>query len=100
MANSFADNPFVLDTVTVAAAGVLATGVFIEVYAFRWASGSLADVVLINDSQGNAKYSASGMSASATDTLVFSGEKPLVMNGLTVSSLGSGKVYVYAKRTR
>lgn len=100
MANSFADDPFILDTATASAAGVLATGVFIDVYAFRWTSGSLADAISITDAAGNVKWSSTGTVANNVDQTIFDANRPMRMNGLTVATIGSGKVYVYAKRTR
>ena len=94
MANAVTGNPFILDTATatIIASG---TGGFVDVYAVRWTSGSLADAVQLEDGANVVKWSATGTVANAVDQTVFN--PPLTFNGLRCSVLGSGKVYVYAK---
>ena len=95
MANVIAGNPYVLDTVTDSVSPALA---FHEVYAVRWTSGSLADAISLQDAAGDVKWSATGTIANNVDQTSFN--PPLMMNGIKIPTLGSGKVYVYAKRTR
>ena len=94
MANALG-NPYILDTVT---DSFSPTGEFHHVYAIRWTSGSLADAISLQDAAGNVKWSATGTIANNVDQTVFN--PPLEFNGMKVPTLGSGKVYVYAKRTR
>ena len=97
MANSYNNvNPYILDTVTDTA--VSPSGEFHEVYLVRWTSGSLADGISVQDAAGNVKWSATGTAASNVDQTKF--DPPLVMNGIKIPTLDSGKVYMYAKRTR
>lgn len=95
MANTTANNPFVLDTVT---DSLFATGQWFNVFAVRWTSGSVADAVSLQDIDGNVKWSATGTIANNVDQSVF--DPPLIFNGMKIPTLGSGKVYVYCKRTR
>ena len=97
MANDISGLPYILDTVT---DSVSPTGAFHEVYAIRWTSGSLADAVSLQDAAGNVKWTAQGTIANAHDQTVFPDGKQLEFNGMKIATLGSGKVYVYAKRTR
>lgn len=95
MANVTSGNPFILDTVTDSA---VPTGQFLEIYAVRWASGSLADGIALTDRAGTVKWSATGTVANNVDQTLFN--PPLFFNGLACTTLGSGKVYVYCKYTR
>lgn len=95
MANDTSANPFVLDTVT---DSLFAAGAYFDIYAVRWTSGSLADAVSLQDMDSAVKWSATGTIANNVDQTVFN--PPLVMNGIKIPTLGSGKVYVYCKQTR
>lgn len=95
MANVYTGNPYILDTIT---DSMSPAGEYHEVYCVRWTSGSLADAISLQDAAGNVKWSATGTIANATDQTRF--DPPLVMNGMKIPTLVTGKVYVYAKRTR
>lgn len=96
MANVYTGYPYILDTVTDTA--VSPSGEFHEVYQVRWTSGSLADAISLQDAAGNVKWSTTGTIANATDQTQFN--PPIQFNGIKIPTLGSGKVYIYAKRTR
>lgn len=96
MANAYNSiNPYILDTVT---DSMSPAGEYHEVYAIIWASGSLADAISVQDAAGNVKWSATGTIANNCYQTAF--DPPLVMNGIKIPTLGSGKVYIYARRTR
>lgn len=95
MANDITGNPYILDTAT---DSVSPTGAFHEIYMVRWTSGSVADAISLQDAAGKVKWSATGTIANNVDYSYF--QPALAMNGLKIPTLGSGKVYVYAKRTR
>lgn len=95
MANDITGNPFVIDTVT---DSITPTGTFHEVYAVVWASGSLADVVSLQNQAGNVKFSTSGTVANAHTEFTVPTDRPILFNGMKCPSLTSGKLYVYQKQ--
>lgn len=96
MANSFADNPFVIDTVS--AVSAVAVGSFLEVYKILWASGSTADTAIVQDAAGVLKWSSTNPLVGTNVESSFN--PPLVMNGVLVPTLTSGRIFMYVKRTR
>lgn len=94
MALDITGNPFIVDAVT---DSITPSGTFHEVYAVIWASGSLADVVSLQNAAGNVKFSTSGTAASAHTEFVLPSDRPILFNGMKCPSLTSGKLYIYCK---
>lgn len=94
MANVVTGNPFVIDTVTSTA--IIAAGNYFDIYAIRLVSGSLADTCLVEEADGTDKWASTGSAAGHTDQTQFN--PPLQFNGLKVTALDSGRVFIYVNK--
>lgn len=98
MANKTSTNPIQIDTVT--AITIISISNDFHVYKIRWTSGSIADSALVADANGNTIWEAEGRTATAdalTDSRPdsdFSG-RGFLFNGLKVTTLGSGTIWLY-----
>ena len=94
MANVTTGNPFIIDTET--ATAIVATGNIFEVWGLVWSSGSLDDSVLAAEADGIVKWRAKGAAANAR--IADHMAQPIKFNGLKVSTLNSGVLYIYVRR--
>jgi hypothetical protein len=94
MANVVSGNPFILDTVTDTA---IFTDDFI-CYAIAWTSASTTgDGFGVRDAAGIVKYASVANTLSYSERFVFPSNYPLTFNGLKMTTLDTGKVYLYVK---
>lgn len=93
MANNTAGTPYIIDTVTDTA--ITTNGFFC--YALAWTSASTADGISIKDEDGTVKYASVGSVANYSERFTFPNDHPLYFNGLKVTTLDSGKIYLYVK---
>lgn len=94
MSNNVAGNPFIIDTATNTA---IFTNKF-QLLAVQWVSGSIADVVSVQDSAGNVKWEVIQDVTNKTQAMAFPDELDLNFNGLKVPTLTTGKVYLYVRQ--
>ena len=88
MANNTAGNPFIIDTVT-------ATAIFTDrfvCHSLVLASAGAADQVLVADQDGNTKW---GGEALATTNVPHYFSPALRFNGLKVTTIDGGTLYMY-----
>ncbi len=93
MANSTVGSPFIIDTVTDTA---IFTDDFV-CYAIAWTSASIGHGISVKDQAGNVKYASVAGIDNYAENFTFSDDAPLRFNGLKVTTLGGGKVYLYVK---
>ena len=93
MANSATGYPISVDTVT----DVSIVSTLFNAVVIRWTSGSLADTCVLKDKDGNVRWQSVGRQASNVEQSNFPPEHPLTFNGLAVTTLGLGTVYIYTK---
>lgn len=96
MANILTQNPFVLDT----ASGAVLTTMQLFVRAIKWNGGSAAaggDHAQVTDVNGNVFFDSNTDGANKIDFESFStqGKTGRYMNGLKVSVLDHGTIYLY-----
>ena len=93
MANAITGNPIILDTA--AATNIVSTQFLVQ--AILWdpgTSGANADVCTVTDKNGVVKYNATLLTGNlipAPITFIV----PIVFDGLRVTALTHGKVYIY-----
>ena len=93
MANSLSEYPLKIDTVT----DVSMVSKPFNAVVVRWTSASLADTVVLKDKDGNVRWQSVGQNASNVEESNFSPDHPLTFNGLSVTTLDAGTVYIYTK---
>lgn len=94
MANTINLNPIKIDTVTDA---VIVSGTFVCDFLRYVATGSSAgDVADVQDKNGNVKWATVAAGTQYVEETHFS-TKPLIFNGLKVTSLDVGTIYLYVR---
>ena len=93
MANSLTGYPLVVDTVS----DVSMVSKFFNALVIRWTSASTADTCVLKDKDGNVRWQSVGSLAKYKEECNFPVEHPLTFNGLSVTTLGAGTVYIYTK---
>ena len=93
MANSATGYPLSVDTVT----AVSIVSKLFNALVIRWTSGSLADTCVLKDKDGNIRWQSVGGIANYAEESRFPPDHPLTFNGLSVTTLGAGTVYIYTK---
>lgn len=94
MANNITTNPMVIDT---AGAGVI-INVSLRIKKLRWVGGTTAGhAAVVKDKEGNIFWESVCPAANYVEETDFALHKSQrnVLNGLIVSTLGSGKLYLY-----
>ncbi len=93
MSNDTSSNPFIIDTVT-------DTAIFTDdflCYAIAWTSASIGHGISIRDEDGVVKYASVAGIDNYAENFPMPSDNPLRFNGLKVTVLGGGKVYLYVK---
>lgn len=93
MANSVSSYPLVVDTVT----DVSLVSKLFNALVIRWTSGSVADTCVLKDKDGNVRWQSVGTIANNVQESNFPSDHPLTFNGLSVTTLGTGTVFIYTK---
>ena len=90
MANDITSNPLIADT---ASATTLTDGTF-KATKIRWVGGTTAGhTVSVQDKNSIVKFAAEATGANYTESEHF--DPPLILEGVKVPTLGSGKIYIY-----
>jgi len=92
MANATSGNPIIIDTVT--AVSIITISNDFHVYKIALVSGSTDELVTVKDGNGNVVWEIVGDATNFNAETNFPG-RGFLFNGLQVTALVTGKVYLY-----
>lgn len=92
MSNDITGNPYILDT----ASSTLVTAARIKIQSIRWVSpvASAGDTAIIQNALGRVVFSSEATGANYVEAQNWPYEAPLIADGLKVTTLESGTLYI------